>query len=138
MLQKATINKLRKKEGRGKFLTTLVIFLFIGLVEDSILQLKLYLTNPRWTLNNFAGSQTIVFWWRVLFSMLIIAILIGIIQWKKKAVYALFLLQTVALFVSITLLRPILTPPLLLILSFDVLYCSLWFWAIKRKWHLFN
>lgn len=98
MRGRVPVNELRNSEGRGRFLTTLLVFAFL-LQVNNILQflirdvLHLRTLRPLYVMEQFVILP------------LYIVILLGILRWKKVAVYASFLLPMAQLVFINTLHR---------------------------------
>ena len=123
---------LLKSEERGKFLTTLLVLGFfgiaIGYMREAIIPNaleRLYNVPPWYKL------------WSIVFVFSQVAIYIGIWKWKRIAVYLFFLLSTLQILLLSTIVKPLYYPQALLSVGYVASYL-LWFWAIKRKWHLFS
>ena len=118
------------KKQRGLFLNIMILLLIIG-----DLQIPYYLANPD-ALNTVYSSIPS---WYPLYAVLglasNIAIIIGMWRMKKWAVYLL-----VAYFVSKVLVDVIYILPAqqLPVFATTVVGAGLWFWAIYRKWSLFD
>lgn len=118
---------LRKKEGRGKFLTALIIleFYFAGVgLKDFI---TLFISHQfQFTLYEI---------WSLLFTLLTIIALIGILRWQVKAVYLfLFLLVSTGIIELFTWDMNL--APLVIIIT--LVHLTLWLYIVGRKWNLFT
>jgi len=120
----------KKEKQRGLFLNIMILLLIIG-----DLQIPYYLANPD-ALNTVYSSIPS---WYPLYAVLglasNIAIIIGIWRMKKWAAYLL-----VAYFVSKVLVDIIYILPAqqLPVFATTAVGAGLWFWAIYRKWSLFD
>jgi hypothetical protein len=129
--------ELRKKEGRGKLLSTLIILKAIPVLVGIPIGVIYSVLHPQsFNLYGFLIS--------ILVSMLEGVLLLGIWKWKKKATYGFLVLLVVRLAPVFIILLLLLEPSdvleitvwgTLAILLFELI---LWIWAIHRKWHLFT
>jgi hypothetical protein len=137
----------RKKEGRGKFLTTiLVLHSFIALLVMLFFIDRLFIHGNISALMNINILSGII-GFVILILLIISAPLIW--TWNKFGAYGLILLFIVWLleyFIYelpnyLTLADQTNTLPELIIFQTLWLYVALsilYFWALKRKWHLFS
>lgn len=127
-----SITSLRKSEGRGKFLTTLLILNFL-LPLYSILSLVYTL---------FFLHQVGNLWGQALLLINNIfegTILIGLWQWRKQTVYAFFLYNGFFFLIFCTIFMFIFPYAYWgWIVFWPILVLGIWYLAIKRKWHLFT
>ncbi len=136
MLEKVSINKLREKEGRGKFLTIMLVIYAVYIINNILYLFRTDLFNVSITkifLSNLGQGVALLFH---------IVILIGIFRWKKAAVYGFFLLPTLQILYINLIVIPKSTFFITLLYAFAGVLTlwallSLWFFALKRKWHLF-
>ena len=139
MVQAQSVTELQRTEGRGKFLTTMIVLLCWGLLGFiQIIIRYLASPNPHLIQDYYAVSPTIYISGHIFFLIMNLVVLIGILWWKKAAVYTLFLFKVAWLLVAIFLFHPVRTYLPFVSLGTFTVDTSLWIWAIKRKWHLFT
>jgi hypothetical protein len=128
-----SIFELRKREGRGMLLSTLIILESIPVVVGI----------PSHILNSIAYPASLNLP-VLLLGILQGILLLGIWKWKKKAIYGLLVLLVVRLAPVFIILLFLLEPSdvldtifwgTLAVLLFELI---LWVWALKRKWRLFS
>lgn len=125
---------LRPKE-RGKFLTFMLV---LGLLGTVVSILQVISPGTLGTLeSSYIGVTPGYRLWFTVYVFSHIPIFIGIWKWKRIAVYAFFLIGGVQTLLISTTLEPIYYPKTLLAVA-SAAVTGLWFWAIKRKWHLFS
>jgi hypothetical protein len=137
----------QRTKRRGRLLLTL-----ITLHAASLLLLSFNLVT--WTSNPHAldglylhMAPDVIIGYRIAYVVISTTILIGILRWKRIAVYGLLLFWMVDLILSLTvlafdpaqlLLPPLPVPPASLAYLFaSIFLITLWFCAIKRKWSNF-
>jgi hypothetical protein len=124
-------NMLLKSEDRGKFLTSMLVLDFLGIIytiqqqviRSDVLE-SLYSVPPWYKL------------WLIVYTLSCVAINVGIWKWKRIAVYLFFFLKTLQLLLISTIVKPFYYPQALMSVGFVASNLP-WAWAIKRKWHLF-
>jgi hypothetical protein len=141
----------RKKEGRGKLLTALLILEEIGLLI-SIASFKGEILNPQLMVRRASliyHTLSIVFVLYLIAGIVAdIVIILGILQWKKLLVYISFILRAVlgifGYFMYFSALGFLLKnqsfiPTLVVVTDLlTILLVILCIWIFKRKWHLFT
>ena len=119
-----------KEKQRGIFLTIMILLLVIG-----DLQIPYYLANPD-ALNTVYSSIPA---WYPLYALLglasNIAIIIGMWRMKKWAVYLLVAYFASKVLVDLIYILPAQQLP---VFATTAVGAGLWFWAIYRKWELFD
>jgi len=134
MKQQTSLAQLRKKEGRGKFLTILLIIDSLSFWGVYKLPYKLYLL--------FFLHQ-IGFWGDNLLSVFIpleVAIYIGMWKWRKTAVYGHFIFLGMYLAIYTIMLYSLFPEDQFggWAAIYSLVILGIWYFAIKRKWHLFS
>ena len=120
----------KKEKQRGIFLTIMILLLVLGDI-----QIPYYLANPDALNTVYSNIPS----WYPLYAVLglasNIAIIIGVWRMKKWSVYLL-----VAYFASKLLVDFIYILPAqqMVVLATTAVGAGLWFWAIYRKWELFD
>ena len=120
----------KPEKQRGLFLNFMILLLIIGDI-----QIPYYLANPE-ALNTVYSSIPS---WYTLYTVLglasNIAIIIGMWRMKKWAVYLLVAYFVSKLLVDVIYILPAQQLP---VFATTVVGAGLWFWAIYRKWSLFD
>ncbi len=120
----------KKEKQRGIFLTTMILLLVLGDI-----QIPYYLANPDALNTVYSNIPS----WYPLYALLglasNIAIIIGVWRMKKWSIYLL-----VAYFASKVLVDFIYILPAqqMVVFATTAAGAGLWFWAIYRKWELFD
>jgi hypothetical protein len=115
---------------RGKFLTLMIIFLVIGDV-----QIPYYLVNSN-ALKAVYGNLPPWYPLYVVFSLALnIAIIIGMWKMKKWSVYLLIVYFATKIPTELFMFRPV---QQVATFATTLVGAGLWFWAIYRKWSLFD
>lgn len=115
---------------QGIFLTVMILFLIIG-----DLQIPYYLMHPEQLRTIYTSTPS----WYPLYTLAglasNIAIIIGMWRMKKWAAYLLVAYFASKIWVDFLYVLP---EKQLLVLATTVIGAVFWFWAIRRKWKLFN
>ena len=118
------------KKQRGIFLPIMILFLIIGDI-----QIPYYLANPS-ALHGIYGNLPS---WYLLYAVLglisNVAIIIGMWKMKKWAVYLLIVYFASKLLVDYIYILPTKET---VVFATTAVGAGLWFWAIYRKWKLFD
>lgn len=125
---------------RGKFLTIMLVLLALatlGLFRSLQSEIKHF---DRFQ-NTYTLPPELNVYWLTILVIANIGIFIGILKWKKIALYVLFLLALVEVILNTLFLKMVTPLPQFITILAKILFFlnyGLWFWAIKRKWQYFN
>jgi hypothetical protein len=120
----------KKEKQRGIFLTIMILLLVLGDI-----QIPYYLANPDALKTVYSSIPS----WYPLYALLglasNIAIIIGVWRMKKWSVYLLVVYFASKVLVDFIYILP---AQQMVVFATTAAGAALWFWAIYRKWELFD
>ena len=129
-INKATKSKQKQHKTRGKFLSSLLILdLFILLLTLT------HIGDPQGFQKPYEENDL----WLFISIIMHASILVGLFYWKRVAVYGFFLSAVIVFIVNLYLVYQY--QPFGFVATGIIgliLYNLIWYWAIKRKWYLFE
>lgn len=120
-------------KSRGKFLTIMLVLAAFGVLSSAYTLVnsnsiaQTYGTVPSW------------FYPYLIFGFTLgVVNIVGLWLWKKWAVYTFFAASVISIIMPLFVLKPL--DPNVGMVSFymTIISCGLWFWAVYRKWNLFD
>jgi hypothetical protein len=124
------MNIIEPMKKRGTFLIIMILTLVVGDI-----QIPYYLTNPAAVSAVYGNIPAWYSLYAVFGLALSIAIIIGMWKMKKWAAYLLILYFVSKIPTEFFIFQP---TKLMIVVATTVVGAGLWFWAVYRKWNVFD
>lgn len=116
----------------------LLLFLFLMFTGIGIISLLFSLTNPAIIEYTYKKTPPWIYSYTIFSIVLSSAIFVGVLKWKKWALYVFIFSSILTIFMQIFIFPQYLSSNIWVSIIPTLTFSTLWFWAIYRKWKNFD